>query len=114
LQQKRQLTLCRLHAAYSNDTDAVVTFSFVGVGASYLAEKRDDRGICQIQVDDEYPTYMDLYDNSGYSQGLQPIWSSGTLVYGQHNVTISQVGPDSRFGCVLLSLSSGAAPSTSR
>ncbi|GAA5926761.1 hypothetical protein JCM3775_007031 [Rhodotorula graminis] len=87
-----------VYQAYSNDTDAVVTFSFVGVGASYLAEKRDDRGICSIQVDDQYPTYMDLYDNSGYSQGLQPIWSSGTLVYGQHNITISQVGPDSRFG----------------
>jgi len=92
------------HTAYSNDTDAVVTFSFVGVGASYLAEKRDDRGICQIQVDDESPTYMDLYDNSGFSQGLQAIWSSGTLVYGQHNVTISQVGPDSRFGCDSLPL----------
>ncbi|BGP36896.1 hypothetical protein JCM10450v2_000791 [Rhodotorula kratochvilovae] len=87
-----------IYQAYSNDTEAVVTFTFVGVSASYLAEKRDDRGICQIQLDDQAPTYMDLYDNSGYSQGLQVIWSSGTLVYGTHNVTISQIGPDSRFG----------------
>lgn len=41
---------------------------------------------------------IDLYDGSGYTQGRQIIWSSGTLLYGVHNVTLTQLGPDARFG----------------
>lgn len=45
---------------------------------------------------------LDLYNDSPYSNGLQVIWTSGTLLYGAHNITISQLGPDARFGCVHL------------
>lgn len=90
------LVLSRL--AYSNASDAAVTFSFIGVGVAYLAEKKADRGLCQLTVDGKDYYTVDLYNDSGYSQGIQLVWDSGTLVYGMHNVTISQIGPDARFG----------------
>ncbi|GJN91844.1 hypothetical protein Rhopal_004867-T1 [Rhodotorula paludigena] len=88
-----------VYQAYSNYSDAAVTFTFVGVAFSYLAEKKGDRGLCQLTVDDgAISQTIDLYDSSGYSQGLQVIYSSGTLAYGRHNVTLWQIGEDSRFG----------------
>jgi len=63
-----------------------------------LAEKKADRGLCQLTVDGKDYYTVDLYNDSGYSQGIQLVWDSGTLVYGMHNVTISQIGPDARFG----------------
>ncbi|GAA6060398.1 hypothetical protein JCM10212_004651 [Sporobolomyces blumeae] len=86
------------YQAYSNASDAAVTFSFVGVAVAYTAEKKADRGLCQLLLDGETSYTVDLYNDSGYSQGTQIIWDSGTLVYGAHNVTISQIGPDARFG----------------
>ncbi|GAA5950818.1 hypothetical protein JCM3765_004600 [Sporobolomyces pararoseus] len=86
------------YQAYSNASDAAVTFSFIGVGVAYLAEKKADRGLCQLAVDGKDYYTVDLYNDSGYSQGTQLVWDSGTLVYGAHNVTISQLGPDARFG----------------
>lgn len=77
-----------------------MTFSFIGVGVSYLAEKKSDRGICQLTVDGSMFYTLDLYNDSPYTSGLQVIWTSGTLLYGAHNITISQLGPDARFGCV--------------
>lgn len=94
--------MVRAHSAYSNATDAAVTFSFTGVAAVYLAQQTADRGICLLTLDNTIPYTVDLYNDSGYSSGLQVIWSSGTLPYGQHNVTITQIGPDARFGCVHL------------
>ncbi|GAA5896469.1 uncharacterized protein JCM6883_006915 [Sporobolomyces salmoneus] len=87
-----------IYQAYSNASDAAVTFSFIGVGVAYLAEKKADRGLCQLAVDGKDYYTVDLYNDSGYSQGTQLVWDSGTLVYGAHNVTISQLGPDARFG----------------
>ncbi|BGP29100.1 hypothetical protein JCM10296v2_000838 [Rhodotorula toruloides] len=87
-----------IYQAYSNASDASVTFSFIGVGVSYLAEKKADRGICQLTVDGTMYYTLDLYNDSPYSNGLQVIWTSGTLLYGAHNITISQLGPDARFG----------------
>ncbi|GAA5940338.1 uncharacterized protein JCM15063_002604 [Sporobolomyces koalae] len=87
-----------VYQAYSNASDAAVTFSFIGVGVAYLAEKKADRGLCQLAVDGKDYYTVDLYNDSGYSQGTQLVWDSGTLVYGSHNVTISQLGPDARFG----------------
>ncbi|GAA5872436.1 hypothetical protein JCM16303_004516 [Sporobolomyces ruberrimus] len=87
-----------VYQAYSNASDAAVTFSFIGVGVAYLAEKKADRGLCQLAVDGKDYYTVDLYNDSGYSQGTQLVWDSGTLVYGAHNVTISQLGPDARFG----------------
>lgn len=84
--------------AYSNATDAAVTFSFTGVAAVYLAERTADRGICLLTLDNSIPYTVDLYNDSGLSSGLQVIWSSGTLPYGQHNISITQIGPDARFG----------------
>ncbi|BGP21893.1 hypothetical protein Rt10032_c01g0588 [Rhodotorula toruloides] len=86
------------YQAYSNASDASVTFSFIGVGVSYLAEKKADRGICQLTVDGSMYYTLDLYNDSTYTSGLQVIWTSGTLLYGAHNITISQLGPDARFG----------------
>ncbi|POY71492.1 hypothetical protein BMF94_5805 [Rhodotorula taiwanensis] len=86
------------YQAYSNATDAAVTFSFTGVAAVYLAEKTSDRGICLLTLDNTIPYTVDLYNDSGFSSGLQVIWSSGTLPYGQHNISITQIGPDARFG----------------
>ncbi|GAA5917294.1 hypothetical protein JCM5296_003051 [Sporobolomyces johnsonii] len=86
------------YQAYSNASDASVTFSFIGVAVAYVAEKKADRGLCQLTVDATTSYTIDLYNDSGYSQGFQIIWDSGTLVYGAHNVTISQIGPDARFG----------------
>ncbi|KWU45361.1 hypothetical protein RHOSPDRAFT_32984 [Rhodotorula sp. JG-1b] len=86
------------YQAYSNATDAAVTFSFTGVAAVYLAERTADRGICLLTLDNSIPYTVDLYNDSGLSSGLQVIWSSGTLPYGQHNISITQIGPDARFG----------------
>ncbi|GAA6040755.1 hypothetical protein JCM8097_003282 [Rhodosporidiobolus ruineniae] len=87
------------YEAYSNNSDAAVTFSFTGVSVSYLAHRKADRGICLLTLDGVKPYTIDLYNDSGYDQGLEVIWSSGTLVYGRHNVTISQqVAPDGRIG----------------
>ncbi|GAA6010332.1 hypothetical protein JCM10207_005178 [Rhodosporidiobolus poonsookiae] len=86
------------YQAYSNDSTASVTFSFYGVAAVYTAERKADRGICQLTLDDNVPVYIDLYNDSNYTEGVEAIWASRTLVYGQHNVTISQIGPDARFG----------------
>lgn len=41
---------------------------------------------------------VDLYDDSGYAQVGVALWNSPILPYGPHNVTISQIGPDARFG----------------
>ncbi|GAA5890872.1 hypothetical protein JCM6882_008841 [Rhodosporidiobolus microsporus] len=86
------------YIAYSNASDASVTFSFTGVAVAYLATKKSDRGLCMLVLDNTTPYTPDLYDASGYSQDQQVIWYSGTLPYGSHNVTISQLGPDSRLG----------------
>ncbi|GAA5980330.1 hypothetical protein JCM10908_001618 [Rhodotorula pacifica] len=86
------------YQAYSNATDAAVTFSFTGVAAVYLSQRTADRGICLLTLDNSIPYTVDLYNDSGLSSGLQVIWSSGTLPYGQHNVSITQIGPDARFG----------------
>ncbi|GAA5831352.1 hypothetical protein JCM11251_003994 [Rhodosporidiobolus azoricus] len=86
------------YIAYSNASDASVTFSFTGVAVAYLATKKADRGLCVLVLDNTVPYTPDLYDASGYSQDQQVIWYSGTLPYGDHNVTISQLGPDSRLG----------------
>ncbi|GAA5853432.1 hypothetical protein JCM8547_002455 [Rhodosporidiobolus lusitaniae] len=86
------------YQAYSNDSEATVTFSFTGVAVAYFATKKADRGGCLLTVDSTVPYTIDLYNDSGYSEGEQLIWYSGTLVYGKHNVTISQYAPDGRFG----------------
>ncbi|KAK4701498.1 hypothetical protein P7C70_g4730, partial [Phenoliferia sp. Uapishka_3] len=87
-----------LYAAYSNDSDASVTFSFTGVGVSYVSIKKYDRGLCQLVVDGKSGYTIDLYDNSGYTQFSTVIWTSPTLPYGSHNVTLQQVGKDARIG----------------
>ncbi|KAM0793036.1 hypothetical protein ACM66B_000525 [Microbotryomycetes sp. NB124-2] len=86
------------YTAYSNATDALATFTFVGVAVDYIAVRKDDRGLCQLTLDGETSYTIDLYDGSGYTQGRSVIWSSGTLEFGLHNVTLSQIGPDARFG----------------
>jgi hypothetical protein len=40
-----------VYQAYSNESDAKAIFSFVGVGAEYVAVRKADRGLCQITVD---------------------------------------------------------------
>ncbi|GAA5974026.1 hypothetical protein JCM11641_008219 [Rhodosporidiobolus odoratus] len=86
------------YQAYSNASNAEVTFSFIGVAASYIAEKKADRGICQLTLDGITSYTLDLYNDSNYTQGAQAVWTSDTLVYGHHSVSISQLGPDARFG----------------
>ncbi|GAA5833417.1 hypothetical protein JCM11251_003488 [Rhodosporidiobolus azoricus] len=86
------------YIAYSNGTDVSVTFSFTGVAAAYLATKKADRGLCLLLLNNTIPYTPDLYDATGYSRDQEVIWYSGTLPYGLHNVTISQLGPDSRLG----------------
>lgn len=87
-----------IYTAYSNASDALATFTFVGVAVDYVAVRKDDRGLCQLTLDGITSYTIDLYDGSGYSQGRSVIWSSGTLEFGLHNVTLSQIGPDARFG----------------
>ncbi|GJN91843.1 hypothetical protein Rhopal_004866-T1 [Rhodotorula paludigena] len=88
-----------IYQAYSNESDAAVSFVFVGVGFSYLAEKRPNRGLCLLTVDDgAISQTIDLYDSTGFSQGLQVIYTSGTLQYARHNVSLMQIGPDARLG----------------
>ncbi|KAM0753567.1 hypothetical protein T439DRAFT_353357 [Meredithblackwellia eburnea MCA 4105] len=87
-----------VYEAYSNASDAAVTFSFIGVAAKYVAIRKKDRGLCQLVLDDSQAYTVDLYDNSGYPQTHAIIWASPTLPYGQHNVTLQQIGPDARFG----------------
>ncbi|BGP13009.1 hypothetical protein JCM10213_007999 [Rhodosporidiobolus nylandii] len=94
----RSDTAAGYYQAYSNASDAAVTFTFTGVAVSYVAEKKADRGICLIAVDDGSPTTLDLYNDSGYDQGQELLFTSDTLPYGRHNVTLSQAGPDARFG----------------
>lgn len=86
------------YEAYSNYTDAVVTFRWNGVGASYVAIKGPNRGLCQLKLDDSAVYSIDLYNDSGYTQDEEVIWTSPTLPYGSHNVSISQVGEDARLG----------------
>lgn len=86
------------YEAYSNFTDASVTFSWVGVGASYVAIKGANRGLCQLELDESSVYTLDLYNDSGYEQGEEIIWTSPVVPYGQHNATISQIGEDSRLG----------------
>lgn len=42
-----------IYQAYSNETDAAMTFTFVGVQAQYVAERGQYRGLCQLVVDEE-------------------------------------------------------------
>ncbi|KAI5481533.1 hypothetical protein MNV49_004290 [Pseudohyphozyma bogoriensis] len=103
------------YIAYSNLSDASVTFSFVGVAATYYCAAGPTRGLFLIKVDDE-ATYtvhtlhfevtlvadeilqVDLYDDSGYTQPLAVAFQTPTLPYGAHNVTLLQIGRDARFG----------------
>ncbi|KAK4054736.1 hypothetical protein OIV83_000660 [Microbotryomycetes sp. JL201] len=41
------------YTAYSNATDAIATFTFVGVAVDYIAVRKDDRGLCQLTLDGE-------------------------------------------------------------
>ncbi|KAK4058139.1 hypothetical protein OIO90_000878 [Microbotryomycetes sp. JL221] len=86
------------YTAYSNATDALATFTFVGVKVDYIAVRKEDRGLCQLTLDGATSYTIDLYDGSGYAQGRAVIWSSPVLEFGLHNVTLSQLGPDARFG----------------
>ena len=86
------------YEAYSNFTDASVTFSWNGVGASYVAVKGPNRGLCQLELDKSAVYTLDLYDDSGYDQLEEVIWTSPVLPYGEHNATITQIGEDSRLG----------------
>ena len=83
---------------YSNFTDASVTFSWIGVGASYVAIKGPTRGLCQLELDESAVYTLDLYNDSGYNQPEEIIWTSPILPYGEHNATITQIGEDSRLG----------------
>lgn len=51
-----------------------------------------------LTVDGESSYTVDLYDDSGYAQSEVALWTSPVLPYGEHNVTISQIGIDARFG----------------
>lgn len=64
-------------------------------------------GIWQSLIPSTYR--IDLYDGSGYQTPRQIIWSSGTLPYGVHNVTLMQIGPDARFGLVAFARSAPLA-----
>ena len=86
------------YEAYSNFTDASVTFNWVGVGASYVAIKGPNRGLCQLELDESAVYTLDLYNDSGYDQAEEIIWTSPVLPYGEHNATITQIGEDSRLG----------------
>ncbi|SCV68420.1 BQ2448_541 [Microbotryum intermedium] len=86
------------YQAYSNLSDASVTFTFTGVGATFWSVRKADRGLCQLIVDNSVAYTIDLYDDSGVSKGQQKIWSSGVLRYEQHTITLAQIGPDARFG----------------
>lgn len=89
-----------VYQAYSNDSSASVTFEFEGVRASYVAIKKSDRGLSLVQVDLDSAYTVDLYDDSGTVQSERIVWTSPVLPYGKHNVTVAQIGPDARFGCV--------------
>lgn len=89
-----------VYQAYSNESGASVTFSFEGVRASYVAIKKADRGLSLVQVDWDTAYTVDLYDDSGTVQVERIVWTSPVLPFGKHNVTVSQIGPDARFGCV--------------
>ena len=72
----RSMTSDGVYEAYSNASDASVTFSFTGVGVQYVAIKKYDRGLCQLVVDGVSSYTVDLYDNSGYLQYQTVIWTS--------------------------------------
>ncbi|GAA5870323.1 hypothetical protein JCM8547_006603 [Rhodosporidiobolus lusitaniae] len=88
------------YQAYSNSSEATVTFSFNGVAAAYFATKKPTRGRCMLVLDNSSPYSIDLYDGLLYNNTgtEQLIWYSGTLPYGRHNVTVSQWGEDERIG----------------
>ena len=56
-------------------------------------------GLCLLSVDNTDTYTVDLYDDSGNELQRQVIWTSPTLPYGSHNVTLFQAGQDQRFGC---------------
>ncbi|BGP13008.1 hypothetical protein JCM10213v2_000925 [Rhodosporidiobolus nylandii] len=86
------------YQAYNNASDAMVTFTFIGVGVQYVATKQPDRGICLLAVDYDTAVTIDLFTVSEDNQTQQVIYTSPTLEYGKHTVSISQAGPDARFG----------------
>lgn len=86
------------YVAYSNASDAAVTFDFLGVGVTYLAVKKNDRGLAMLTLDNSLAYTVDCYDSSGVPQTEEVLWQSPTLPYGRHNVTLSQIGVDSRIG----------------
>ncbi|KAI5474707.1 hypothetical protein MNV49_002575 [Pseudohyphozyma bogoriensis] len=87
-----------MYQAYSNASDASVTFTFVGVQAQYIAVKKYDRGLFLMRLDGTETYTVDLYDDSGYTQPPRVAWTSPVVPYGEHNVTLLQVGIDARFG----------------
>lgn len=40
-----------IYEAYSNQSVAEVTLSFIGVAATYIAIKKSDRGLCLLTID---------------------------------------------------------------
>ncbi|SCZ90333.1 BZ3500_MvSof-1268-A1-R1_Chr1-3g01923 [Microbotryum saponariae] len=76
------------YQAYSNLSDASVTFTFTGVGATFWSVRKADRGLCQLIVDGSVAyTYVradpsDIFEADGL----------------RHTITLAQVGPDARFG----------------
>lgn len=97
-------------------------FDFTGVAVAYFATKGTQRGVSLLTIDSDYSkTYtIDLvsplpsplsplavtdvleeqFSAAGYDDGEELIWYSGTLPYGSHNITISQITADARLGCV--------------
>ncbi|GAA6043131.1 hypothetical protein JCM8097_004331 [Rhodosporidiobolus ruineniae] len=86
------------YRAYANTSDAYVRFTFTGVAASYLTTRSPQQGICLISIDERQSYTIDLYSSSTNQTDLGTIFSTPTLPYGVHNLTISQLSRDARLG----------------
>lgn len=69
-----------------------------GIDWRSSAYRKYDRGLSGLKLDGLSTYTIDLYDNSGYTQPEQVIWQSPVLPYGEHSITLYQLGPDARFG----------------
>ncbi|KAL8278777.1 hypothetical protein RQP46_008846 [Phenoliferia psychrophenolica] len=87
-------------STWSNSSSAVLHFQFKGVAVQYFASKKYDRGRCKLTLDGGDGETVDLYIPQGTSDNTL-IWESALLDYGNHTVTISQIGPDSRIGATI-------------
>ena len=81
-------------ANFSDAIGAKASLNFVGTGVSWIANTANDLGVAKVYIDHEFVANVDQFSDN--LKVMQHLFSTKTLEYGPHTITIEVSGNNNR------------------